>query len=93
VLIDQADDGQLFPAYMLKNRLSDTLPVREVGEYDQGSNLGYGALLEFVQDYTAGKAVAFGYTDLTTRARAMISANIPAAWIGSLTNSTTTPST
>lgn len=64
VLIDQADDGQLFPAYMLKNRLGDKLPVREVGQYDQGSNLGYGALLEFVQDYTAGKAVAFGYTDL-----------------------------
>ena len=64
VLIDQADDGKPFPAYMIKNRLYDTLPVRVIDEYDIGGEAGYQDILEFVQDYTYGKAISYGYTDL-----------------------------
>ena len=64
VLIDQADDGKPFPAYMVKNRLTNTLPVRKIDSIEQGGGLGEMPILEYVQDYTAGKAISYGYTDL-----------------------------
>ena len=64
ILMDHADDGKPFPAYMLKNRLGDRLPVRVIDNIEQGSNLSDLEVLEFVQDYTLGKALSYGYTDL-----------------------------
>lgn len=64
VLIDQADDGKPFPAYMTKNRLYNNLPVRVIGDLEPGGGLGDRDILEYVQDYTDGKAISFGYTDL-----------------------------
>ena len=63
VLIDMADDGKPFPAYMVKNRLGSKLPVKVVGSYDDDYST-FGDCLEFVQDYTKGKAISYGYTDL-----------------------------
>lgn len=64
VLIDRADDEKSFPAYVLKNRLEDVLPVRVTGEFDRGGGLGDEDILEYVQDHTFGKAISYGYTDL-----------------------------
>ncbi len=65
VLIDVADDGSKFDAYMLKDRLSRTLPVREIGEIDSPAYRGNSEIYEYVQDRTVGKVVSFGWTDLT----------------------------
>ena len=62
-LIDIADDGKPFPAYMIKSRLGDKVPVKEAGTFDDDYST-FGKVLEFVQDYTMGKAVTYGYTDL-----------------------------
>ena len=64
VLIDVADDGSEFPAYMLKNRLHNLLPVRAIDYYDAGGGIGWTEIKEFVPDYTPGKAISFGWTDL-----------------------------
>ena len=69
VLIDQADDGKPFPAYMVKNRLFNSLPVRVIDYYEQGGGLDEISILEYVQDYTGGKAISYGYTDLADPGR------------------------
>ena len=62
-LIDKTDDGKPFPAFMVKSRLHDKVPVKVVGTYDEDfSTFNY--CLDFVQDYTEGKAISYGYTDL-----------------------------
>ncbi|MBQ8093926.1 MAG: hypothetical protein IJ242_10170 [Clostridia bacterium] len=64
VLMDHADDAKEFPAYMTKNRLGNTLPIRVSGKYDAGGGLMTKNIYEYVKDYTYGKAISFGYTDL-----------------------------
>ena len=56
VLVDTADDGNPFDAYMVKDRLHGTLPVRIREDL--------GGIQEYVQDWTTAKAVSFGWTDL-----------------------------
>lgn len=61
VLVDMADNGEAFEAYMLKDRLDQTLPVRVIGEYGESGE----EVIEYVQDYTQVKAISYGWTDLT----------------------------
>lgn len=64
ILMDHADDGKPFPAFVLKSRLRDKVPVRVIDTVEQGGNLDEVEVLEHVQDYTLGKAISYGYTDL-----------------------------
>ena len=64
VLVDYREDGSPFKAYMTKDRLSATLPVRTVGSFERGGGLEEGEILEFVQSSTPSKCVTFGWTDL-----------------------------
>ena len=65
VLMDVADDGEPFRAYQLKNRLDDCLPVRIIGEYEGVPVEGNNDIVEYVKDSVPGKAISYGYTDLT----------------------------
>lgn len=65
VLMDVADDGSEFDAFMLKDRLGRTLPVRAIGEFEGIGCRGNTEIFEYVQDSTPGKAVSYGWTDLT----------------------------
>ena len=67
-LIDRPDDGKPFPAYMVKSRLGDTLPLKVVGTFDDDFDT-FGRALEYVQDYTKCKAISYGYTDLADPGR------------------------
>ena len=64
VLVDVADNGEPFKAFMLKNRLHDQLPSRVIGEYEGAGCWGDNEILEYVQDSTDAKIISFGYTDL-----------------------------
>ncbi len=65
VLMDVADNGSEFDAFMLKDRLSQTLPVRAIGEFEGVGCHGNTEIFEYVQDSTPGKAISYGWTDLT----------------------------
>ena len=65
VLVDTADDGKPFDAYMLKDAMGRKLPVRTIGEYEGGSAWGSSKIVEYVQDSTAAKLISCGWTDLT----------------------------
>ena len=65
VLVDMADDGSFFPAFVLKNQLRQTLPVRVIGEYEGAGAWGSSEITQYVQDYTQVKAITYGWTDLT----------------------------
>ena len=64
VLVDYKADGTPFKAYMTKDRLDKTLPVKTVDSFDLGGGLGESDILEFVQSITPSKCVTFGWTDL-----------------------------
>ena len=64
VLVDYKADGTPFKAYMTKDRLDKTLPVKTVDSFDLGGGLGESDILEFVQSTTPSKCVTFGWTDL-----------------------------
>ena len=64
VLVDYREDGTPFKAYMTKDRLSNTLPVRVVDSFERGGGLAEGEILEYVQSSTYSKCVSFGWTDL-----------------------------
>lgn len=64
VLIDIAEDGTPFHAYMVKDRLHDTLPVKTFDTYDLGGGYGEQNLVRFVQSRTNSKCITFGWTDL-----------------------------
>ena len=64
VLIDIADEGKPFKAYMVKDRLGNTLPVKTYDSYDAGGGLGEKDLIRYVQSSTASKCITFGWTDL-----------------------------
>ena len=65
ILVDTADDGSTFEAYMTKDRLSHVLPTRVIGEYEGYGSWGTTDIVEYVPDLTAGKALSYGWTDLT----------------------------
>lgn len=65
VLIDTAENGELFKAYMTKNKLHDRLPVKTLDELDAGGGLDPFPLKEFVKSTTNAKCFTFGWTDLT----------------------------
>ena len=65
VLMDVADDGEPFRAFQLKNRLDDCLPVRIIGEYEGVPADFSNDIVEYVKDSVPGKAISYGYTDLT----------------------------
>ena len=64
VLIDIADEGKPFKAYMVKDRLGNTLPVKTYDSYDAGGGLGEKDLIRYVQSSTTSKCITFGWTDL-----------------------------
>ena len=64
VLVDYQEDGTPFKAYMTKDRLYDTLPVKTIGSFEPGGGLGEEDILQFVQSSTHSKCVTFGWTDL-----------------------------
>ena len=64
VLIDIADEGKPFKAYMVKDRLNNTLPVKTYDSYDLGGGLGEKDLTRYVQSSTTSKCITFGWTDL-----------------------------
>ena len=64
VLVDYKADGTPFKAYMTKDRLETTLPVRTVGSFEPGGGLEESDIFEFVQSSTYSKCIAFGWTDL-----------------------------
>ena len=66
VLMDVADDGNTFKTYEVKNRLGARLPVRVIGEYEGAGYFGGDtSIVEYVQDSVNGRAISYGYTDLT----------------------------
>lgn len=65
VLLDTADDGSAFHAYMGKDARSDKVPVRIIGEYEGGGSWWRNDIEELVQDNTYVKAFTYGWTDLT----------------------------
>jgi X-Pro dipeptidyl-peptidase len=65
VLIDSEKDGELFKAYLTKNKLHDRLPVKTVDEFDAGGGLDPFQLQEFVPSTTSAKCFSYGWTDLT----------------------------
>ena len=64
VLVDYQEDGTPFKAFMVKDRLQSTLPVKTVGSYEMGGGLDERDILQFVQSSTPSKCVTFGWTDL-----------------------------
>lgn len=64
VLVDYQEDGTPFKAFMTKDQLSSTLPVKTVGSYEFGGGLDERDILQFVQSSTPSKCVTFGWTDL-----------------------------
>ena len=64
ILVDYREDGTPFKAYMTKDRLDATLPVKTVGSFEQGGGLMEGDILQFVPSTTYSKCVTFGWTDL-----------------------------
>ena len=64
VLVDYREDGAPFKAYMIKDRLGSTLPVKTIGTYENGGGLAEGDIDEFVQSSTYSKCISFGWTDL-----------------------------
>jgi X-Pro dipeptidyl-peptidase len=64
VLVDYRKDGTPFKAYMTKDRLGETLPVRTIGSFEPGGGLEEGDILQFVQSSTHSKCLSFGWTDL-----------------------------
>lgn len=64
VLVDYREDGTPFKAYMTKERLGTTLPVKTVDSFEQGGGLEEKDVLEYVQSSTYSKCVSFGWTDL-----------------------------
>lgn len=65
ILVDTADDGSFFPAYMTKNRLRNVLPERILAETQDYPFWGRSYIREYVQDYTHEKVLSYGWTDLT----------------------------
>ena len=63
-LVDEADDGEPFKAYIIKNRLQYTLPLQTVGTYEMGGGLSEFPINEYVQSSTEAKIVSTGWTDL-----------------------------
>lgn len=64
VLIDTVDDGEFFKAYMTKNVLGDTLPMKTIEEIDQGGDLPPLEIKEFVQSTVNAKCFSLGWMDL-----------------------------
>jgi X-Pro dipeptidyl-peptidase len=64
VLVDYRKDGTPFKAYMTKDRLGETLPVRTIGSFEPGGGLEECDILQFVQSSTHSKCLSFGWTDL-----------------------------
>ena len=64
VLIDIADEGEPFHAFMVKDRLNNTLPRKTFDTYDLGGGYGAKPLKCYVQSRTTSKCVTFGWTDL-----------------------------
>ena len=64
VLVDYQEDGEPFKAFMTKDRLYSTLPVKTVDSFERGGGLDEGDILQFVQSSTPSKCVTFGWTDL-----------------------------
>lgn len=64
ILIDVADDGDYFDAYMTKERIGDCLPTHVITEIDRGGGLTPSNIFEFVKSPTPGKCISFGWTDL-----------------------------
>ncbi len=52
VLVDTADDGSAFEAFMTKDRLSQTLTTKVIGEYEGSASWGSNSIVEFVPDLT-----------------------------------------
>ena len=67
VLVDVTDNGEPFKTYAVKNRLGNILPSRVIGEYE-GAGAGVSSsneIVEYVKDSVPGRAISYGYTDLT----------------------------
>ena len=65
VLVDTADDGSSFEAFMTKDRLSNLLPTKVIGEYEGYASWGSNQIVEYVPDLTTEKVLSYGWTDLT----------------------------
>ena len=64
VLVDYREDGSPFKAYMTKDQIHETMPVKTIGSFDRGGGLEEQDVLEFVQSSTYSKCISFGWTDL-----------------------------
>ena len=64
VLMDIADEAEPFKAYMTKDRLDATLPVKSYDTYDIGGGVGERNIKRYVQSTTPGKCITYGWTDL-----------------------------
>ncbi len=65
VLVDTADDGSAFDAYMPKEAKEGSIPIRIIGEYEGPASWDSNEIEELVQDSTYVKAFTYGWTDLT----------------------------
>lgn len=63
VLVDTIDGETDFKAYMTKGRLSNTLPVKTVGKYDE-DGVTPASIKEYVKSNTKAKIFSMGWMDL-----------------------------
>ena len=64
LLLDTAEEGNVFKAYITKSKINDTLPVKTIGTYDPGGGHEEMKIKEFVPSLTDVKIFAYGWTDL-----------------------------
>ena len=64
LLLDTAEEGNAFKAYITKSKIYDVLPVKTIGSYDPGGGHEEMKIKEFVPSLTDVKIFAYGWTDL-----------------------------
>lgn len=64
VLIDTAENGKAFPAYLIDKQLENRVAKKTVDKYIIGPGHKYGQITQLVQSPTDIKAFSFGYMDL-----------------------------
>ncbi|MCR5487902.1 MAG: hypothetical protein K6F35_10300 [Lachnospiraceae bacterium] len=64
LLMDTIDEETSFKAYLTKEELYDTLPVKTIGAVETGGGLSWTKVKEFVKSNATAKLITYGHSDL-----------------------------
>lgn len=64
LLMDTIDEETSFKAYLTKEELHDTLPVKTIGAVETGGGLSWTKVKEFVKSNATAKLITYGHSDL-----------------------------